>query len=81
VSLLRAHREQLSALAHRLLESETLDGADAYAAAGIKRERALGRWPAARSRAGRRHRACRPGPPGAGRGHLTGPAPAVVPHY
>jgi len=40
--LLREHREQLSKLAHRLLESETLDEDDAYAAAGIPRERAPG---------------------------------------
>ncbi|WP_433717696.1 ATP-dependent zinc metalloprotease FtsH [Actinoplanes sp. CA-051413] len=42
LSLLRGHREQLSALAHRLLEAETLDEADAYAAAGIDREQAPG---------------------------------------
>jgi cell division protease FtsH len=42
VSLLQAHRDQLSRLAHRLLESETLDEDDAYAAAGIARESAPG---------------------------------------
>jgi cell division protease FtsH len=42
LGLLRGHREQLSALAHRLLEAETLDEADAYAAAGIDREQAPG---------------------------------------
>ncbi|HLZ37324.1 MAG TPA: ATP-dependent zinc metalloprotease FtsH [Mycobacteriales bacterium] len=38
VSLLRAHREQLTRLAHALLERETLDEDEAYAAAGIRRE-------------------------------------------
>jgi cell division protease FtsH len=42
LDLLRGHREQLASLAHRLLESETLDEEDAYAAAGIKRETAPG---------------------------------------
>jgi cell division protease FtsH len=42
VELLRGHREQLSRLAHRLLEAETLDEDDAYAAAGISREQAPG---------------------------------------
>jgi hypothetical protein len=32
---LREHRDQLDALAHRLMEHETLDEADAYAAAAI----------------------------------------------
>lgn len=35
LSLLRSHRPQLDSLAHRLLQTETLDEADAYAAAGI----------------------------------------------
>ncbi|MCY1138306.1 ATP-dependent zinc metalloprotease FtsH [Actinoplanes sp. Pm04-4] len=35
LSLLRSHRGQLDSLAHRLLQTETLDEADAYAAAGI----------------------------------------------
>jgi cell division protease FtsH len=35
LELLRDHRGQLDRLAHRLLESETLDEADAYDAAGI----------------------------------------------
>jgi cell division protease FtsH len=42
LKLLQGHREQLSALAHRLLESETLDEEDAYKAAGISREEAPG---------------------------------------
>ncbi|MDT5039923.1 MAG: cell division protease FtsH [Actinoplanes sp.] len=42
VKLLRGHRDQLSRLAHRLLEAETLDEEDAYAAAGISREEAPG---------------------------------------
>jgi cell division protease FtsH len=33
--LLSEHRGQLDSLAHALLEKETLDGADAYAAAGV----------------------------------------------
>jgi cell division protease FtsH len=33
--MLAEHREQLDNLAHALLERETLDEADAYAAAGI----------------------------------------------
>jgi cell division protease FtsH len=33
--LLRDHREQLESLTHALLEAETLDAADAYAAAGV----------------------------------------------
>jgi len=36
VSLIREHRAQLDALAEALLEHETLDQADAYAAAGIE---------------------------------------------
>jgi cell division protease FtsH len=35
MQLLLAHREQLNALAHALLEVETLDAIDAYAAAGL----------------------------------------------
>jgi cell division protease FtsH len=35
MQLLLAHREQLNALAHALLEVETLDAVDAYAAAGL----------------------------------------------
>ena len=35
LSALRQHREQLESLAHTLLEHETLDEVDAYAAAGI----------------------------------------------
>jgi cell division protease FtsH len=42
LELLRGHRDQLSRLAHRLLEAETLDEDDAYAAAGISRETAPG---------------------------------------
>ena len=37
--LLSDNREQLDSLAEALLERETLDEADAYAAAGIERER------------------------------------------
>jgi cell division protease FtsH len=37
IDTLRAHRTQLEALAHALLERETLDEIDAYAAAGIPR--------------------------------------------
>ena len=37
--LLSENREQLDSLAEALLERETLDEADAYAAAGIERER------------------------------------------
>jgi cell division protease FtsH len=42
VTTLRGHREQLDRLAHKLLERETLDEDDAYAAAGISRESAPG---------------------------------------
>jgi cell division protease FtsH len=35
VTLVREHRAQLDALAEALLEHETLDQSDAYAAAGI----------------------------------------------
>jgi cell division protease FtsH len=42
LGLLRGHRPQLDHLAHRLLESETLDEDDAYAAAGIDRDNAPG---------------------------------------
>ncbi|HEU4974819.1 MAG TPA: ATP-dependent zinc metalloprotease FtsH [Baekduia sp.] len=38
--LLADHREQLESLVHALLEHETLDEPDAYAAAGLPRERA-----------------------------------------
>ncbi len=38
VALLRQHRENLDALAHALLDRETLDEADAYRAAGLPRE-------------------------------------------
>jgi cell division protease FtsH len=37
VTTLRDHRDQLGRLAHALLEGETLDEDDAYAAAGIDR--------------------------------------------
>ena len=33
--LLTDHRDQLDSLAHALLKAETLDAADAYAAAGV----------------------------------------------
>jgi cell division protease FtsH len=42
VTTLRGHREQLDRLAQTLLERETLDEDDAYAAAGISRETAPG---------------------------------------
>ncbi|WP_250034519.1 ATP-dependent zinc metalloprotease FtsH [Paractinoplanes maris] len=42
LSLLRSHRPQLDSLAHRLLQTETLDEADAYAAAGISPAEAPG---------------------------------------
>jgi cell division protease FtsH len=42
LELLRGHRPQLNQLAHRLLESETLDEDDAYSAAGIDRDTAPG---------------------------------------
>jgi cell division protease FtsH len=42
LALLRDHRGQLNKLAQRLLEAETLDEDDAYAAAGIARESAPG---------------------------------------
>jgi cell division protease FtsH len=38
VGQLRENRDRLSALAHALLERETLDEADAYAVAGVARE-------------------------------------------
>jgi cell division protease FtsH len=34
--LLTEHREQLDSLAHALIEAETLDAPDAYAAAGVR---------------------------------------------
>jgi cell division protease FtsH len=37
LALLRDHRAKLDALAFALLERETLDGPDAYAAAGVDR--------------------------------------------
>jgi len=37
VALLREHRDKLDSLAHALLEHETLDEDDAYAAAGVER--------------------------------------------
>jgi cell division protease FtsH len=40
VTTLREHREQLDRLAHTLLQQETLDEDQAYAAAGIRRETA-----------------------------------------
>ena len=42
LATLRRHRDQLDRLAHVLLERETLDEDDAYAAAGIPRESAPG---------------------------------------
>jgi cell division protease FtsH len=42
VRLLREHRDQLDRLAGRLLEAETLDEDDAYAAVGIARDKAPG---------------------------------------
>ncbi len=42
VTTLRSHREQLDRLAHTLIERETLDEDDAYAAAGISRDTAPG---------------------------------------
>jgi cell division protease FtsH len=42
LSTLRGHREQLDRLAHALLERETLDEDEAYAAAGISRTEAPG---------------------------------------
>jgi cell division protease FtsH len=42
LGLLRGHRPQLDQLAHRLIEAETLDEDDAYAAAGIDRDTAPG---------------------------------------
>jgi cell division protease FtsH len=46
VTALDMHRDQLDSLAHTLLERETLDEDDAYAAAGMSR----GESPAARAR-------------------------------
>jgi cell division protease FtsH len=57
VNTLRTHREKLDRLAHTLIERETLDEDDAYAAAGISRETAPG---AAKRRAPRRCRGCPP---------------------
>jgi cell division protease FtsH len=42
MTLLRGHRPQLDSLAHKLLQTETLDEDDAYAAAGIDRDTAPG---------------------------------------
>jgi cell division protease FtsH len=39
LALLRSERERLDALAEMLLERETLDEVDAYAAAGVPRRR------------------------------------------
>ena len=36
-TLLRDHRDKLDRLAHTLLEKETLDEEEAYAAAGVQR--------------------------------------------
>ena len=47
VALLREHRDKLDALVEKLLEHETLDEADAYAAAGIARSSADLRAPIA----------------------------------
>jgi cell division protease FtsH len=41
VELLRENRDKLDSLANALLEHETLDEDDAYAAAGVAHERAL----------------------------------------
>jgi cell division protease FtsH len=53
VELLRANRDKLDGLAHALLEHETLDQSDAYAAAGVDQTSGDGRGaelaPAARS--------------------------------
>ena len=59
VATLVAHREQLDRLAHALFAKETLDEDEAYAAAGVPRERrAAVRSPGATSPASRRSRAC-----------------------
>jgi cell division protease FtsH len=42
LELLRGHRAQLNSLAHKLLQSETLDEDDAYSAAGVDRSTAPG---------------------------------------
>jgi cell division protease FtsH len=42
LELLRGHRAQLNSLAQKLLQSETLDEDDAYAAAGVDRATAPG---------------------------------------
>jgi cell division protease FtsH len=42
VDILRAHRDQLNRLAHTLLDRETLDEDEAYAAAGVRRDIAPG---------------------------------------
>jgi cell division protease FtsH len=45
ISTLTDHRDQLESLTRRLLEAETLDEADAYAAAGVPRSRAANPTP------------------------------------
>ena len=46
LALLRENRQRLDSLAQALLEHETLDEDDAYAAAGVAHERALAPAPA-----------------------------------
>jgi cell division protease FtsH len=45
IATLNEHRDQLESLTRRLLEVETLDEADAYAAAGVPRSRAANPMP------------------------------------